>query len=563
MPRTWRSAFSNPGNLLRTGMWLSPVMFSIAWTAALALSLIAYRSPLKDSPPEPPAPAGEFHTRRVLIFLIDGLREDTALRAGVMPNLAQLQSRGARARMLSQPPSYSYPAYAAFVTGASPELADAPAVNLMIGPPHATTQDTIFDAVHRAGGLTAIAGSHWFQQLIPQDAVTGGFYEPDTDASADERVVAAALAWVLDPSYRLVLIHVNQVDHAGHYQGGPQDPRWEKAAFRADKFLGRIVSRIDLSRDSIIVVSDHGHLLSGGHGGWEEDVLREPFVAAGAGIRPGEYGEIRITDVAPTTAVLLGVGIPASSQGVARVEMLDLAEQEKTAVEDAIRVQKSGMLEAYSRAIGESPGALPADAGASDYQRTFESVRESRLWHDRIPRLLLGAGIILGIVIFAARSRRRETVWWLLGALLYAALFCIGFGLWERGCLSVSCIHAAEDITLRPIVTAAAGYLLVTVILYGIGCRRNPKIAGWSVFSSGQALAILVLLAAPVLLYSVWYGVWITWFLPDLQPGYITLLCLMQILGVWLGLALAAVIGKAFSFLPGFRRPPAPPVSPG
>ena len=45
-------------------------------------------------------------------------------------------------------------------------------------------------------------------------------------------------------------------------------------------------------------------------GGAEPEVLRVPFAAAGAGIRPGRYGDAEIIDLAPTMTALLGLPAP-------------------------------------------------------------------------------------------------------------------------------------------------------------------------------------------------------------------------------------------------------------
>ena len=79
--------------------------------------------------------------------------------------------------------------------------------------------------------------------------------------------VDAALPWLQSAEYQLVLIHLDQVDYAGHHEGGPQDPRWNQAAQRADDLLAEILAAVDLEQDTLLVVSDHGQIDPGGHGG--------------------------------------------------------------------------------------------------------------------------------------------------------------------------------------------------------------------------------------------------------------------------------------------------------
>ena len=69
------------------------------WATSLMDSIYAYRSPLKDQPPQPGSSllprALQPAARRVVFVLIDGLRLDTALDAQAMPNLDLLRLQGA------------------------------------------------------------------------------------------------------------------------------------------------------------------------------------------------------------------------------------------------------------------------------------------------------------------------------------------------------------------------------------------------------------------------------------------------------------------------------------
>ena len=68
--------------------------------------------------------------------------------------------------------------------------------------------------------------------MVPQEAVDASFYTPGADHQADLEVMAAALPWLRSNSFQLVLIHLDQVDYAGHYEGGALDPRWNESARR-------------------------------------------------------------------------------------------------------------------------------------------------------------------------------------------------------------------------------------------------------------------------------------------------------------------------------------------
>ena len=233
---------------------------ALLWASSLMDSLFAYRSPLRFAPPQPGGASGVGSTRRLVFVLVDALREDTSLKPEVMPYLNGLRQQGAWATMHSRPLSYSEPGYATLLVGAWPDLHDGPAANLEYADIPTFTQDNLFSAAHRSGLKTAISGYYWFEKLVPQDAVDASFYTPGEDRLADEQVVAAAMPWLETDSYQLILIHLDQVDYAGHHEGGPLDPRWDEAARRADDLIRQIGATLDLSQDTLVVLSDHGQI---------------------------------------------------------------------------------------------------------------------------------------------------------------------------------------------------------------------------------------------------------------------------------------------------------------
>jgi len=325
-------------------------------------SLYAYRSPLREIAPQPAQPLGQPLTRRVVFVLIDGLRLDTSFRPDVMPYFNELRQDAAWATMHSQPPSYSETGYSVLFTGAWPDISDGPAVNLDYEAIPTWTQDNLFAAAERAGLQTAISGYYWFEKLAPQSAVQAGFYTPGEDKVADRQVVDAALPWLESGDYQLVLIHLDQVDYAGHHEGGPIDERWNDAARRCDDHLREITAGLDFSQDTLLVVSDHGHIDRGGHGGQDAVALLEPFVLVGAGVKPGQYDDVYMVDVAPTLSVLLGFNLPASTQGRALTDMLLLSAEQLAAIQSADTVQKQQLTDTYVQAIGEDEGQSMAEA---------------------------------------------------------------------------------------------------------------------------------------------------------------------------------------------------------
>jgi hypothetical protein len=149
---------------------------SYTWTNALLDSLFAYRSPLRASPPSPGAPLGQPLTMRVVLVIVDALREDTSRKSDVMPFLNQLRHQGAWAVMHSQPPSWSQTSWTVICTGAWPEINDAPAINVDYDKIWPWTQDNIFAAAKRAGLKPAVSGYDWWEKLVLPEWRDAGFF---------------------------------------------------------------------------------------------------------------------------------------------------------------------------------------------------------------------------------------------------------------------------------------------------------------------------------------------------------------------------------------------------
>lgn len=525
---------------------LSLLGVAFVWATRLMDSLYAYRSPLHANPPA----AGEAllpedtpaSTRRVVFVLVDALRVDTAMDKAVMPTLVELRQRSAWATMHSRPPSYSDPGYSTLFTGAWPELNDGPVMNVEYEVTPTWTQDNLFSAAHRRGLKTAASAYYWFEKLIPQEAVDDSFYTPGYDQAADRQVVNAALAWLQKPDHQLVLVHIDQVDTAGHYQGGPVDPRWNQAASSADGLLAEILAQLDLEQDTVLVLSDHGQIDSGGHGGDEAVVLQEPFVLAGAGVKPGEYGEIDMVDVAPTLAALLGTNLPASSQGHVLTEMLDLPPQAVAALPEALQTQQSNLLQAYQSAIGRQVAAGPGQDVVTAHQAALETARDQRLNAERLPRFLLAALFAILPLAWFIRKRRRDLPWFFLAGLVYLLVFHLRYALLDQRTYSLSSVASAMDIIVYTTSTAALAFLvswLGIVLMRRFYQRLTSPDASLSL---DLVLFVIYLLALPVLFSFAMNGILVTWTLPHFSSMFLGFLSLLQILAVaLLGLVLAGV----------------------
>jgi hypothetical protein len=526
---------------------MSVVLLALAggayfWATAMVDGFYNFRSPLRDDPPLPGETLYDPVSRRIVYVMIDGLRVDTALNDEVMPNLNELRRQGAWAEMHSRPPSYSAPSYSVLLTGAWPDISDGPAFNLEYEDLHTLSQDQIFSAANRAGLNTAISAYYWLEKMVPQESVAASFYTAGEDHVTDVELVNAALEWIRQDDYQLLFILLMQVDYAGHYEGGPRDPRWNEAAGRVDSLLGEIVAELDLSRDTILVTSDHGHIDRGGHGGHEPVVLMEPFVLAGAGVQPGEYRSVQMVDVSPTTAALLGTNIPASSQGRALTEMLELGPDREHHVAEQSAQQQAQLYEKYAAAMGFTPGAgiytdsdVLSLAAAGSYAEAMQEIYLVRLHDERTARLTLPLIFftpLIFLLVFMLANRRKLFGWMAAGLVVYHLVFHLVYAVLGGRTYSWSSVASAGDIVIFGALATLVSLLFGWVVYaWGMGLLKDEP-GGAAEGTFFLALGIIYILSVPVMLSYILNGPWVVWALPEPASYFRSFLGLVQILFV-------------------------------
>jgi len=529
--------------ILGTLVCLTTVAGMYFWATGLISSLYNFRSPLHAAPLQPGPPVGAALTRRVVFVLIDALREDTSLNPTGMPYLNELRGQAAWATMHSRVPSYSEPGYTVLLTGAWPDISDGPAMNLDYVDIPTWTQDNLFSAAHRAGLKTAVSGYNWFEKLIPQSDVTDSFYTEGEDAAADVDVMAAAQP-ILAGSDQFVLIHLDQVDYAGHYQGGPRDPRWDEAARRTDGMLRQVTAQMDLKQDTLIVLSDHGQIDRGGHGGQDPIALIEPFVMLGARVKPGHYSDIQMVDVAPTIAVMLGLNLPAANQGHPLIDMLAVPTEELAPIQTALASQQRQLEQAYMTAIGEKTMNVQVGSGqdvVKPYQQAIDKARTQRLNQERTLRIPLAILLAAIPAIILILRRDKKVLWLLGGALLYVLLFNLIYAVIAGRTYSLSSVASQMDIIVFTCVTASVSLAitwLLTMLVQKTFLNKPFEAAGNSL---ALVLMTIYVLALPVLLSFAWNGALVTWTIPDFLTMFLGFLSILQALMVaTVGLVLTA-----------------------
>ncbi|MEY9872636.1 arylsulfatase A-like enzyme [Streptacidiphilus sp. MAP12-33] len=261
--------------------------------------------------------------RRVLVVGIDGVRLDLLGELDT-PRLDEIATAGflAPVEIDAGTPTMSGPCWATIATGVH-VTKHAVWNNDFTGHRLAVFPDFLTRLTHGFGRRTYVAAA-WEPLVL---ARSGGplfngpgrlsFVAPAAETcedweAVDERMVRDAVAVLRDEDPEASFVYLGAVDETAHLRGCGADYR--AAILRADARLGLLLDAVR-SRPTyadedwtVIVVTDHGHVDEGGHGG--DSVLeRTAWIAcAGPEFTPGAItAPLRHVDVVPQVFASLGL----------------------------------------------------------------------------------------------------------------------------------------------------------------------------------------------------------------------------------------------------------------
>jgi hypothetical protein len=291
-------------------------LLALAWLLPGARHRLIADVTTWDAPPEEPAPLplgegpGLQPAARVRVLLIDGLTQEVA---ATLPAWGEQCKRGVTMTVDVGFPTVSLPVEVALWTGLTQQQtgilfhSDRP-----LEPP-----------LDRRGipaqvaGSRAIAESHgWIVRSLgfsrtepPADPANHVHDATDGNWAARWREVATE---AVASDARLVFVHVLEVDDAGHHEGAAS-PEYRAAATDADLLLGKLVAAAPDAR--WFLLSDHGHLAHGGHGGEEKSVRQVAGCIAGPGVAPAHGELVHVVDVSRAIADSVGARLSVASRG--------------------------------------------------------------------------------------------------------------------------------------------------------------------------------------------------------------------------------------------------------
>lgn len=306
--------------------------------AMLALGNVGYRLYLAERPVPPthgdsPVAVGEPLTDRLVVFVVDALREDTAFDPSVMPAFARLAEAGASGVSVTPPMTLTTMSVLNMGTGMTPSIS----WSLKNFDAEPFEDESVLSLLHATGRHIALLGDASWTQLFGRAAEhvisipDKGFYKgADADViETDAQVLDEAERLLADPRWDVIIVHVVGTDKAAHAQGAHRREEdgtlglYARRCAAIDARIGQLYDRFG-GTGTWLVTADHGATLSGNHGGGEEEARRAPFVLVGPGVVPQRHVEQPLNAIAPTVAALFGIRPPRTAEVGATFGLLTL-----------------------------------------------------------------------------------------------------------------------------------------------------------------------------------------------------------------------------------------------
>jgi len=487
----------------------------------------------------------------VILVIVDGMRNDVS-RSG-MPTLQNLRTYGSDVTLTAAQPSLSYPNWTNILTGAPPVISGV-TTNWFSG---RVPAPTIMDVASAAGRRVAVVGPTDFGELYGvKPGASVSLRDWPKDGYLSSTLVDDALRIAAESDPELMVVHLPDLDEAGHSYGGDSD-QYREVAGKVDADIARLVEGLQREDTTFVISADHGHIDSGGHGGWEDEVVTVPAIFTGAPIRLGTATG-SLSQLAPTLSVLEGVRPPsyAASSSLESVLATD------SAVVFAADTAHHIAFDAYYVDVvtGEEWPLSAFTAGAAEHggpDGYASYVRDQRAQLERDQRqptaILIVAATLLVAGIIATVSWRAFVAGLAGVAAYYVVYNALFFGV--HGFLwSLSAFNTEDQVQAfmngRLVEAAISALVGVAVAAAVYPLLRHPAwgpqdrgfLGGWLALGPATVLLVLGTLAVQVGWFLWYYGAQVTWILPDFKWGFKYDLDLIQMTAVGAAVLLAPVV---------------------
>lgn len=226
---------------------------------------------------------------RIMLLGIDGLRWDLAADSPSAPTLRAMAAEGELRAMVMETPTWSGPGWSSILTGTT-HAEHGVVDNSFVGHKLFSKPDLLSRAFYQDQSTRTFAAAGWtplvspdglgpvihqradqqkagLHTVISRDGEVHGFVQIDADIT-DTALAALTSHKVPDVSF----VYFCDVDDAGHLHGA-RTARYQAALARVDRHIARIQAAVRDRAEQfgekwlLVVVTDHGHVDGGGHGG--------------------------------------------------------------------------------------------------------------------------------------------------------------------------------------------------------------------------------------------------------------------------------------------------------
>lgn len=227
--------------------------------------------------------------RHLLIIGVDGARWEILAEDGVAETVRGLADQGHWHRMTMEVPTISGPGWSSILTG-STHAEHGVRDNTMVGSRLWSRPDVLSKAFYRDQFTRTFAAAGWPVLVDPNGLgpvihprveqqyaglhtviVRGG--ETHGYERIDAEITDIAAAKLRGTAFDVGFVYFCDADDAGHTYGLIEGEQYRDALRRIDAHVARLVDTVTARAERegedwlVVVVTDHGHLDAGGHGG--------------------------------------------------------------------------------------------------------------------------------------------------------------------------------------------------------------------------------------------------------------------------------------------------------
>ncbi len=506
----------------------------------------------------PQAASGTQLATTTVLVIIDGLGDATSRQ---LDGLQRLRQYGTDLTLLAPQPSLSFPDWTTLLSGDPPYVSGV-TTNWFTGK---VPVETLLDSARTAGVSTVVVGPEEMAELYGADKATASFLRSyPTTFYASTGLVDQAVALIQHVKPRLAVLHLPDVDNAGHRSGGSSSD-YLNTAKKVDADIERLVQALQGSV-VFVITADHGHIDSGGHGGGESVVVEVPGVLFGEGVALGRADAAQ-EDVAPTVAVLAGIPVPRFSKGEVLESVLASAgaEQLRPAWSERLRFADDYVAYVLGPTGQTSDVRFAEDAHGAAVTQFMNDADATRLAFDRQSRLWSGlAAVAVCLAVLAAIGlvSWRALVAALAGTLTYYAVYNLlyfvvhGYG-WSLSAFNEETMVRAffngrmVEAAVATLIAAAVGAFVYPWFRAHAQGPSGSYLSRWLTLGPVTALTILATLGIQVAVFVWGWGVTPTWNLPNLFWGFKYDLDLIQATAV----GAVAIVASLLTYLIGRYHP--------